>query len=999
MKNQLRKATLRAAAVAMSATIAASSMPLTALANEGNDGNNDEGVAQTTQKKSAEKEVQDAVEPTNDAVENANTEVQKIDFADNIATKEMKDEVSSAKEATKNAAGKEENVKSDANAIVEKKSEVDTATENLEDKVDEASEIVTEENNNQETLYNRIDEIKAKIEGAEYKEDVQALYNEAIAKANQADGDFETAQNNLSSKMKEYTSAKSDLEGKLKAYETAIGNGVKDLKAIEDEIAIAQNNVEVLKGQVQSASKNLVAKTAAEKLADKYNDANANKKEVFDEIVKDYYIIGKDAKATNIVIGEYDGEHGVYPVSYTNGKGENVKIYLSCTDNKNDNGITIEEKEIKTVLEKPAVVEHYVYGDNNTTLSVSDYNSLNAKGAIIEVDGKTYLASSGLQEVVKVGENNVTGIENKAIKVNENGIIEVTGDVTTVVKTANSLNVESKTTYADKSSAESAANAEKEKYEKDGYEKVNVEYKGETQYTAAVGIVETETFTKTIKNSNDHEYNVGDILNKSNNKRGFLEERSKYVLRASNTPNYGWVDEGGWFYSDWQYKEVSKTWTVDYAKISTDTVNQTTWSAFLDLFKEDKDKVSTNLQNAVKNNLMVNGGFIVDYQVIDGNWNTATVYVVKGTRFEAVGNSEEEAKFNLEELLKTKNLSGVRTDITTKSEVIVPYSYKITGTKVETTTNTTNTVVESSIKPVDEVTHIAAAKAEYTDKVSTVSTYDNGFLDTAAKDEADRTAKQNSLKDLNDQLTVASTALGEAQTKAGSLKKQIEELKSSASDVSDKIDDLEKKKASISLTDYSSRKTAIDDIKNAFDGLKNKSSSNSSNNGNNNNNNNNTNNNPTPAVLPVAPVRPVTPAQQIVELTEDQTPLTATPDTITDAAKKPGKKVKATNTKATTDDKDAKDAKKPGNNKPKKVTPEVEDDTIDEDLEIVSLDDEDKVPLAPGVASNDSTKDIMDETSSVSWLWLIILAVASVVTFGTYKGVKKHNENKGKNNR
>ena len=78
MKNQLRKATLRAAAVAMSATIAATSMPLTALANDGNDGINDEGAAQTTQKKSAEEEVQDAVHTCRDVQRNWNDSIHGV---------------------------------------------------------------------------------------------------------------------------------------------------------------------------------------------------------------------------------------------------------------------------------------------------------------------------------------------------------------------------------------------------------------------------------------------------------------------------------------------------------------------------------------------------------------------------------------------------------------------------------------------------------------------------------------------------------------------------------------------------------------------------------------------------------------------------------------------------------------------------------------------------------------------------------------------------------
>jgi hypothetical protein len=250
---------------------------------------------------------------------------------------------------------------------------------------------------------------------------------------------------------------------------------------------------------------------------------------------------------------------------------------------------------------------------------------------------------------------------------------------------------------------------------------------------------------------------------------------------------------------------------------------------------------------------------------------------------------------------------------------------------------------------------------------------------------------------LNSQVSAAKNALGEAEKKANTLKDNLESIRLDANYFEGEISKIKDERDKITLGEYTLDTKDIDD---AYNNLPNRPS----NNGGNNNCGGSSNNNNQPG-LPTLPAGPIattnttntTPTQQVVTLVDDQTPLSATADDT--VAPKTNKKAAKKNATKTTDSDSKKANKKAAKKQPKKVTPEVEDDTIDEDLEIVSLDDNDQVPLAPGVASNDSTKDIMDETSSVSWLWLIILAVASIVTFGTYKGVKKHNENKGKNNR
>ncbi len=593
MKNQLRKATLRAAALTMSATIAATSVPMTAFAHEKPLADEPEKAPEESTEKSDEAKVVESEKATSAAVNTADEKVDAIKPADNIATEEMKKDVAAAQTATDNAIKAEDKVATDATDIKNAKSDVDEKEGEVNGIIKDAGSIVSKENENQESLYSEIDTLKKDIETATYKEDAQNAFDTALEKAQKADENYAAAEKELEAKKTAYATAKADLEAKLNAYNTAIAAGVTDLGTVEAEIKNAQEKVDALQGQVQSAAKNL-AKTAAESLADEYNKANKTedeKKALFESIATEYYIKSIDSNAKDIVVGNYDREYGVYPVTYLNAEGAQVTVYLSYTDNKDNSGITIEQKEIKKVIDKPEVAEHYTYGENNS-LTATDYKRLAANNLIVEQDGKDYLIN-GLDYDVKVeeGQDNVTKIENQKTEVTANGIVQVTGDVTTVTKTANALDVKSNSTYADRASAENAANALKAQYEGNGYEDVQVELitnQEKRLYTATAVFVDEKSFTKTIKNSADDEYEKGDFINKNNNVCGLFDKKAGYVLDASYTPNYDWVDEGFWWWSDWQYEEVSKTWDVKYAEVSKEKVGYNLLDAFGDLFKKEK---------------------------------------------------------------------------------------------------------------------------------------------------------------------------------------------------------------------------------------------------------------------------------------------------------------------------------------------------------------------------------------------------------------------------
>jgi len=984
MKNQLRKATLRAAALTMSATIAATSVPMTAFAQDTNEGNDDNQKKQVSENPTGEQEAQKYEEKTvAPAIVTADEKVDaiKVEDAKNIVVSdEMKSNEEAAKQATEDAVeaegkkGEEKTVANEVSTLEEKKEAVDDKIDEAQGIIDETNKKINEENEYQENTNNSITGAQEEINKAKNKEDAQKYYDAAVADAKNASDRLTKANSYLSDQTKAYKDAMAELEDLKNAYNTALTNSIDDIEVVKGKITEAQGKVAALKEQISTAKSN-IAMTAAELLAEEYNKENKSEAEIdalFKTIVEDYYVTSTytDAQDGSVKIGDYDKDNGVYPVSYWNGR-EFKTIYVTFALNKENNGITVTEKKIEKELDTPAVEEHYIYGDNETPLSVSDYKRLAELGTINTVDGKDYYGVLEDKDI-KVGENDE--IKNVTTVIGENGHIQVIGDVTTIAKTANSLAVPEgySSTYDDEETAkQNAREICADLNAGDKYAEVEWEVTPSqvtTGYTATAFFVPTEESwgwpTEAIK--------------------GFHPITKKYVYDSE------WYIVASYVtYADVQKAEVPYTTgdglkedlgaIVGYEKLKRISIEKSVEEGY---FFEDKEKKKS--------------GFVVGFNWINLDSETADLYYVEGERITATGATEEEAKANLNKLLKGKRYKGEKFEGTTPNKA-TQYTITLTG-KAKTTSPT---VLKESTREAQEVTRVDAKAATYKDVYVDKNVYDNAFLNTAASDAQDRNDKVKAdVKALNEQLNTASDALTDAQTKAGLLEDKIKGLQNATDGIDKRITQLNEDFSKISLKDFSSEENKkIDEIKKTFNGLPSNSSNNNNSSSNNNNNNNNQPGLPTLPAGPIATTNTTntTPTQQVVTLVDDQTPLSATADDT--VAPKTNKKAAKKNAAKTTDSDSKKTNKNNTKKQPKKVTPEVEDDTIDEDLEIVSLDDEDKVPLAPGVASNDSTKDIMDETSSVSWLWLIILAVASVVTFGTYKGVKKHNENKGKNNR
>lgn len=1054
MKNQLRKATLRAAALTMSATIAATSVPMTAFAQDTNEGSDDNQKKQESQNQTSEKDVKTAETVAAEKINDANTAVADIkpsdsvkDIETDIADKEtgnnltVGEVVQDAKDATEAA------VKAEGKVGIEKTVANDVATlvnsditkvglyedvNALQEIANAADGIVTGDEKAQNDANDKLADYQKDIDAAKNKQEADGLYKDASDIASKASEAHEKAKTDLEDKIGEYTKAKEDLKKKLSDYEGMVNAGITDLKTVEEDLQIAKDNVEKLEKEVTELETKVAAakddldksieaynKNEAVKLTEAYNkDADANKVEFFKKFVEDKYIKSLDKDATFVGIGEYDKENNLYPVTYKVGEKEEI-IYVSYE--YTEDGIKITKKDKNT--DKEAVEEHYACS-NGKELTVDQHDDLERDGQILKSEeGKEYLISSVAYKdaLIKEGENNVTEINEETFeyKIGEGGIVQVYGEVTTVTKTTTPLEVKTEV-FDTKEAAEKAKNDLIKEYKKKGYtidvdkdiEDTSVEAK--TTWSATAVFVEEKSFTKTVEDKRTDYYKTDELI----------DDKSKIVLDTSYTTNYETYQK--WLYSyysikkgDWvdvyeeRTREVSKTWTVGYADVSSKEVNYSAWNQVEDWWSQlwggEADKKKAIIEKEA-NTIKANGGYVLndDFKAWNWNWSTANLYYVNGRTVKVEGySSADEATAALNQKLADENIVAkddeIKKDTTNYVEEAAKYSYKLTFTKtVENKSKTTELIKESKCAA-PEVEYVKAEDAVFSYSASTtVSPVTNDFLKDAkdAKDNLDKqetnyTNLKDGVSNLKTQLGTANTALGTAQGKVTTLKQNLSNLQNDVTIINGTIKSLDEQIGKVKVGEYN---VSTDGIDKAHDDKVKQFTNNNNNNSNSSSNNNNNNNNqPATPVLPVGPAATTTTTQQVVTLVDDQTPLSATADDT--VAPKTNKKVAKKNAAKTTDSDSKKTNKNNAKKQPKKVTPEVEDDTMDEDLEIVSLDDNDQVPLAPGVASNDSTKDIMDETSSVSWLWLIILAVASVVTFGTYKGVKKHNENKGKNNR
>lgn len=629
-------------------------------------------------------------------------------------------------------------------AIVSSDSSLNKAEDAFDDANDAANEAV-------EAVTDANDAIDAKagdISNAETIDEANAAYDELVDIADEAEATFNTKLDEYNEAKSAYESAAADVEKYEKAYADAVAladsnakDALNDLNAAKKKADALEKALNAAKASVDESAKAAIAIAEKEKAVDDSKGLNWKEEDkLFILIMENYYLPEEShisgAKVTRVQ-GKDNDEYNYFKAVYTDETGKKCEKYFNFKlgeNNKTKNEMIIfEKREVEIFGDPDKTPDRYV----DSTGAVKNIDKGLKDGSIIAVvtDNGDGTQSTKYFETAKLGNATVGDVIESTEVTNEskvditvdkttaeeeykfddegNLVKEVKADVTTITYTEASFI--SKDVYDSESARDDAAEAEKAKLEAAGAKNVKVNETEDTTYVVTGTYI--PTFTKTVNVNNqevewDHTGKWYDDGVK--NKEEAYEEVKNDVVDNLKEEHQDWyiVD------TDYNLKQtgttkekplddpdflISGTVTATYAKVTKETVDQSTFRAILDDIKSVFGGQTTNeqLTKATKAAIEADGGIFVEAKWFDGGWDKATIRYVKGYKVESDAcGSVEEANQSLADKIKAQ-LKKDGTETSTKNpkskdtvETKTTYSFDISYLK-KTDENTENKVVRT----------------------------------------------------------------------------------------------------------------------------------------------------------------------------------------------------------------------------------------------------------------------------------------------------------------
>ncbi|MDD6010613.1 MAG: hypothetical protein PUC13_04240 [Lachnospiraceae bacterium] len=656
-----------------------------------------------------------------------------IDASDALAGDVTGNDLTKGDTAVKTAA---DNLDAAEGAIVSSDSSLDKA----EDAYDDASDAAKEAVNTVNKANDAIDAKAGDISNAETIDEANAAYDELVAIADEAEATFNT-------KLDEYNEAKSAYESAAELvkyykdqYDAAVALADSNAEAARVALEAAKKKADALEAALQAAkasvdesAKAAIAIAEKEKAVD--DSAGLNWKEedsLFILIMENYYLPEEShisgAKVTRVQ-GKDNDEYNYFKAVYTDETGKKCEKYFNFKlgeNNKTKNEMIIfEKREVEIFGDPNETPDRYV----DSTGAVKNIEEGLANRSIFAVVTKNDDGTESTKyfETAKLGDATVGDVIESTEVTNEskvditvdkttakeeykfdddgNLVKEVTADVTTITYTEASFT--SKDVYDSESARDDAAEAEKAKLEAAGAKNVKVNETEDTTYVVTGTYI--PTFTKTVNvnkeyessynifdadeaysesNAKDKAYNmamneinadlgdyylIGDI---QNNLSVSMTEEESHTEKGLFGVEYKVVDD------DPDYL-VKGTVEVTYAKVTKETVDQSTFGAIWDDIKAligSGQSANEKLTEAAKAAIEADGGIFVEAKWFDGGWDKATIRYVKAEKVVSdVCDSEKEA----EKSLATKILAQLGSATSTynekkNTESETKYSFDIT---------------------------------------------------------------------------------------------------------------------------------------------------------------------------------------------------------------------------------------------------------------------------------------------------------------------------------
>lgn len=855
-KNIVNDKVIRAMAIGISAMLATATPMTALAAEEGEGAAPEPDTSKTSDSGSTVETAKEAVGEASDSIDAAQDSASTIkeDVAENVVAGEVKDNegndlaqdvidaaanVENSDEEGKNTPleGAEDRI-GEVNAALGDAKTFDEASGgaygDAKNAATDAEDIASDVKDAMVEANKKADEQVQQIKDATTVADANAAYKDLEETADQA-------QKNFDAKLTEYNTAKAAYEeaaAKVKEYEDAYNaareSADKNAAKAQEELETAKANAQALKDAVDAAKDAVDASAAgALEIADKEKltreDSGlvwANEDELFKVIMKNYYLpeVLKiyDENATVIRRrGKDNNNYNYFEVVYTDSEGSKT-VYYNYKMDKDENGkeskdkIVIFEKRIEEVNwekyqnENP---DQYVK-DNGTTVTVDNVAAGVKNGTIVDANGK-YVEKNDMtdsetlvtnSEITKTSTTDVTVDKDKQESWSydaETGelVKTVTADVTTITYTK--TNFDPKMSYATDAERDAAAAAKKDELEKATGKDATINETEDTTSTYTATGTYIPTFTKTVNVKNeevesgridwlreaDSDAEAVAIVKKEQEKK-LREDDDIYCISIKSDLAVSGHTKDKW-YDDSDYL-VSGTVTATYAKVTKQTVSQSTFGALWDDIKSLFGGQSTNekLEEAARKAVEAEGGIFIGANWDDWKYNKATIRYVAGVKVTTdEKQTEQTAKDAVQgtalEQAKANGATGVYYVQTKGTDEVAhtKYSYTVDYlTKVSENTENMDIATETYGNAIGLSGQIIQNK-KYLDQNILLTQNDpdyRAFVDKATKYDRLLTEAEN-----------AHNAVIDAQDKVKALQNEIKNLEKRESNLG-KLDDLKK---------------------------------------------------------------------------------------------------------------------------------------------------------------------------------------------------------------
>lgn len=803
-RNIVNDKVIRAMAIGISAMLATTT-PMTALAADGVDdpeGDNPNEAGQTTTPVS---DVCDAAQEAADAAQKAavaaqgSAETVITDVKENVVPGEAGVD-SEGKDLAKKVIGAAEDTKKDTSlkdaetAIENTDTQLDTAETNdgLSDSaLGKATDAATNAGTIEEELNNAMDEANAKVD--EQLDDIQNATT--IADANAAYAELETtasaAQQDFETKLDAYNAAKAaydEAAAKVKeyedAYKAAVESAGSNVDAAQAALKSAQANAAALEQAVADA-KAAVGKSAKEAMViaeleyltehdDGLNWRNEDK--LFIAIMENYYLPEKlDIQGATVtrVQGKDNNEYNYFKAVYKDADGNEQVKYYNFKMDKDENGkdskdniVIFEKREVETKDISDVLLHEYdvCVDQNGNKVDVDEAIKDGTISKYVEkcdmIRSETLVPNSEITETstTDVNVDEKTKKESWSYDVKTGELVKtITADVTTTI-TFTGASFDGAFEEAENTNAEYTATGT---YIPTFTREVKIKNEEvERKYNPYIlldeGVMTESEAYDVVFDRADEEFRkeLKDELNLNKDEELYLIDSSKMLEVSGFTKGNIWDD------SDFL---ISGTVTATYAKVTKQTVDQSTFGSLWDDIKAlfgSGPSTNEKLSAAAKEAVEADGGIFLSANWDDLRYNKATIRYVAGVKFEdvKVKTDEQATKDDVKNAVKKAALA----DAQDEDEMVTGvYNVKVTG------------ITEKANKPVATETYGNASglsgqiiqNKNYHDDYILLDQKDKDyrqFVDVASKyvrllneakqANADVLAAQNMVKDLQDKI-------------------------------------------------------------------------------------------------------------------------------------------------------------------------------------------------------------------------------------------------------